>query len=74
MKLDRDAFSEVFMVPRSTVVSSGFTFSSNWRGFELKQNDQIVATLKQPTVWSSNFLASTSSEQLGHPPWRILGQ
>lgn len=50
------------MIPLSTVVSSGFTFSSNWRGFELKQNDQIVATLRRPSVWSSNFLAATSSE------------
>ena len=50
------------MIPISTAVSSGFTFSSNWRGFELKQNDQIVATLQRPSVWSSNFLAETNSE------------
>jgi hypothetical protein len=62
MELDRDAFSEVFMIPPSTAVSSGFTFSSNWRGFELKQNDQIVATLRRPSMWSSNFLAATRNE------------
>lgn len=50
------------MIPLSIAVSSGFTFSSNWRGFELKQNDEIVATLRRPSVWSSNFLAATSSE------------
>jgi hypothetical protein len=61
MEVDRDAFSEVFMIPLSTV-SNGFTFSSNWRGFELKQYDQVVATLRRPSVWSSNFLAATSSE------------
>jgi hypothetical protein len=62
MELDRDAFSEVFMIPLSTASSSGFTFSANWRGFELKQNDQIVATLRRPSVWSSNFLAATANE------------
>lgn len=50
------------MIPLTTAVSSGFTFSTNWRGFELKQNDQIVATLRRPSVWSSNFLAATAKE------------
>jgi hypothetical protein len=62
MKLDRDTFSEVFMIPLSIVVLSGFTFSRNWRGFELKQNDKIVATIRQQSVWSSNFLAATTKE------------
>jgi hypothetical protein len=62
MKSDRDAFSEVFMIPLTTAVSSGFTFSGNWRGFEVKQNEQIVATLKRPRVWSSEFLAETPSQ------------
>lgn len=62
MELDRDAFSEVFMIPLSIVVLSGFTFSRNWRGFELKQNGQIVATIRQQSVWSSNFLAATANE------------
>ena len=34
------------MIPLSTALSRAFTFSSTWRGFELKQNDQIVATLR----------------------------
>ncbi len=50
------------MIPLSIVVSSGFTFSRNCRGFELKQNDKIVATIRQQSVWSSNFLAATSNE------------
>jgi len=50
------------MIPLSTAVSSGFTFSANWRGFELKQNDQIVATLRRPGMWSSTFLAETANE------------
>jgi hypothetical protein len=59
MGLDRDAFSEVFMIPFRTAVSSGFTFSENWSGFELKQNDQTVATLRRPSMWSQNFLVET---------------
>lgn len=45
------------MIPSSTV-SCGFTFSSNWQGFELKRNGQVVATLKRPAVWSSDFIAT----------------
>jgi hypothetical protein len=62
MDLDRDTFSEVFMIPTATAVSSQFTFSANWRGFELKQNDTPIATLKRPCVWSSDFIATTSTE------------
>ena len=43
------------MIPSSTV-SSGFTFSSNWNGFEVKQNGQVVATLHRPEMWSSDFI------------------
>lgn len=46
------------MIPSSTV-SRGFTFSSHQHGFELKQNGQVVATLKRPEVWSSDFIATT---------------
>src|SRR5215469_13955794 len=62
MQTDRNAFSEVFMIPLSPAHSSGFTFSSSWRGFELKQNDQIVATLRSPNLWCSSFEASTSRD------------
>ena len=50
------------MIPTATAVSSQFTFSANWRGFELKQNDTTIATLKRPCVWSSDFIATTSTE------------
>jgi hypothetical protein len=62
MEADRNAFSEVFMIPLSTALSRGFTFTSKWRGFELKQNDQTVATLRSASIWCSSFEASTSSE------------
>jgi len=55
------------MIPLSTVVSSGFTFSSNWRGFELKREGQIVAILRRPSMWSSTFEASSS-----HQNWIIV--
>lgn len=50
------------MIPLSAAVSSGLTFSPNWRGFEIKQNDQIVGALRRQTVWSSSFEASTPQE------------
>jgi hypothetical protein len=50
------------MIHLSTAVSGGLTFSSNWRGFELKQNDQIVGALRCQTMWSSSFEASTPQE------------
>ena len=62
MELDRDTFPEVFMIPSSTAASSGFTFSANWRGFELKHDGQSVATLKRPRVWSADFVAESPSE------------
>jgi hypothetical protein len=62
MDLDRDTFSEVLMIPLSTAVSSGFTFSEDWSGFELRQKGQIVATLRRPSMWSPNFLVETINE------------
>ena len=50
------------MIPLSTGLSSGFTFTSKWRGFELRQNDQTVARLRSPSMWCSSFEASTSGE------------
>lgn len=50
------------MIPLSATVSSGLTFSPNWRGFELKRNDQIVGALRRQAVWSSSFEASTPQE------------
>ena len=51
------------MIPISTAVLSGFTFSANWHGFELKLNENVVATLKHPRLWSSDFVAETSSQR-----------
>src|SRR5215475_10562908 len=62
MEPDRNAFSEVFMIPLSTPLSSGLTFTSSWRGFELNQDDQVVATLCRPNMWCSSFEASTAGE------------
>ena len=62
MELDRDAFSEVFMNPSLAAVSSGFTFSANWRGFELKHDGKSVATLKRPKVWSADFMVESAGE------------
>ena len=50
------------MIPTVTAVSSPFTFSANWRGFDLKQNNTTVAILKRPSVWSSDFIATTPNE------------
>ena len=49
------------MIPL-TAASSGFTFSTNWRGFELRQGNQIVATVRRPSIWSWDFLATTPSQ------------
>ncbi|HEY7391435.1 MAG TPA: hypothetical protein VH640_23170 [Bryobacteraceae bacterium] len=50
------------MIPLSTVVLGGFTFTSNSRGFELKQGDRLVATLNRPRIWSSEFIAAMAGE------------
>lgn len=50
------------MIPTSTAVPGGFTFSANWRGFELKQDSQTVATLRRPSMWSCHYIAATPSE------------
>ena len=50
------------MIPTISTASSGFTFSANWRGFELKRDGQVVAALKRPSMWSCEFVAATPSE------------
>ena len=50
------------MIPLSTAVSGGFTFTSNWRGFELKQGDRMVGSLNRPRIWSSEFIAATAGQ------------
>jgi hypothetical protein len=68
MELDRDAFSEVFMIPLSSAISSGLTWSNIARngGYELRLNCEVVGTLRRPGFFSSSFLAET---QEGH--WRF---
>jgi hypothetical protein len=65
MKVDRNAFSEVFMIPVSSAISSGLTWSkvSRNRSYELKLNDEIVGTLQHPGFFSSDFLAKTEDGQ-----------
>ena len=50
------------MIPLSTAISSGLSFSSNWQGFELKQDDQLLGTLKRPRMWSSEFTAAIHNQ------------
>ena len=49
------------MIPLSSAISAGFTWSkiSRYRRYELKLNDGVVGTLQHPGFWSSNFLAET---------------
>ncbi len=47
------------MIPSSSAVSCSFRFSSDSRGFELKQNDQTVAKLERHGLWSPDFIATT---------------
>lgn len=50
------------MIPFSTAVPGGFTFTSNGRGFELKQGDRMVATLNRARIWSAEFIAATAGQ------------
>jgi len=49
------------MIPLSTAISSGLTWSkiSCGRSYELQQNGQAVGTLQHPSFWSSSFVAET---------------
>src|ERR1017187_3253726 len=61
MELDQDAFSEVFMIPLSSAISSGLTWSNiaRNRGYELRLTCEVVSTLRRPGFFSSSFLAET---------------
>ncbi|HYA47996.1 MAG TPA: hypothetical protein VEE87_00345 [archaeon] len=61
MELDRNAFSEVFMIPLSSAVSGGLTWSKipRTRSYELKLNGELVGKLERPSFWCSKFLAET---------------
>jgi hypothetical protein len=56
------------MIPRSSTLSAtlsgelrsaNVTWTEHWRGYELKINNAVVATLQQPSFWSSDIVAST---------------
>src|SRR5271167_417550 len=72
IELDRNTFSEVFMIPLSSAISSGFTWSKlpRNRGYELKLNGELVGSLRRPGFWSSSFFAET---QDGHWTFRRGG-
>jgi hypothetical protein len=61
MEMDRDTFSEVFMIPLSTAISSGLTWSTlaRNRSYELKLKGEVVGTLQRSGFWSSSFVAET---------------
>jgi len=65
MELNRDAFSEVFMIPPPNTAPSQYTWSkiSRNRGYELKQNGELVGTLQRPSLWSSIFVATTAGAE-----------
>lgn len=47
------------MIPISTAVSSGFTFSRISRGYEIKQDNLSIGTLQRPSFWSCRYEATT---------------
>ena len=49
------------MIPSSSAVSGGFTWSKipHSRNYELKLNGDTMGTLEHPSCWSSKFLAKT---------------
>jgi hypothetical protein len=61
MEVDRNAFSEVFMIPLTTAVSNRFTWSTlpHHQGSELKCGEEVVGTLCRPSAWSLSFEATT---------------
>jgi hypothetical protein len=61
--LDRNAFSEVFMIRLTTAVSSGFTWSTlpHNQGYELRLNGELAGTLRRRSARSADFEAETSA-------------
>jgi hypothetical protein len=58
-----NAFSEVFMIPLSSAISGGLTFSkpSRSRIHQLKRNHDVVGTLLRPSFWSMTYQAETQT-------------
>jgi hypothetical protein len=65
MKLGRDAFPEVFMIPLSSAVPGKLTWSKlSCKGIhELTFNGNIVGTLNRASIWSARFIAETQDGQ-----------
>src|SRR5215470_5859259 len=74
MGVGRNAFSEVFMIPLSTAVSGGFTFTSNCRGFGLRRGDQMVATLEASSHMVIGSRCRSGGPELGHSSLWFLEQ
>lgn len=47
------------MIPLSTAVSGGITFTTISRGFEVQRNGRPIGTLQRPSLWSASYVAST---------------
>ena len=59
------------MIPLSSVVSSGLTWSKvSQQDYELKLNDDVIGNTAWPSAWSSTVLAETQS---GHWTFRRAG-
>jgi len=53
------------MIPLSSAISSGLAWTKlpRHRGYELRQNGEIVGSLSRPSFWSSKYLAESQSGQ-----------
>src|SRR5215472_557648 len=63
MRLDRNAFPEVFMIPLPSAISTEFIWKKLPRngGFEFRRNNEVVGTLKRPSIWSGDLIAETAN-------------
>jgi hypothetical protein len=61
IEMNRDAFSEVFMIPAATVIHQ-YRWSKipRHRGCQLTQNGELVGTLECPSLGSSIFIATAA--------------
>ena len=66
--LSQECLSEVFMIPVSSAISAGLTWSKSSRkhGYELKRNGEIVASLQRTGCWSSAYQAESP-----HGKWKF---
>ena len=64
MRLDRNAFSGVFMIPLSSAVSSGYTYKSKFGGYEITFDGDCVGWVRREKASSCTFVASTPKGDL----------